>query len=148
MAQRSLQRPVDSAVIALLVEAGLPTDDLVEGHQVTFLAEGSVSQPDGVVGLERFGAVALLRSLAVSTGARGGGLGRALVSAVEDEARASGVTDVYLLTTTADGFFSKLGYVRIARDRTPVAIASTAQFSSLCPTSAVVMWKALPSRPS
>jgi amino-acid N-acetyltransferase len=96
-----------------------------------------------VAGLERFGPVGLLRSLAVSTGARGRGLGRALVSAIEDEARSSGIADLYLLTTTADEFFSRLGYVRIARDETPVAIASTAQFSALCPSSAVVMRKSM-----
>ena len=93
--------------------------------------------------MERFGPVGLLRSLAVSMGARGRGLGRALVSAMEDEARAAGVADIYLLTTTADRFFSKLGYVRIGRDEAPVAIRSTAQFSALCPSSAVVMRKSV-----
>ncbi len=110
---------------------------------MSFLAQGPATAPEGVVGLECFGPVGLIRSLAVSSGARGRGLGRALVSAIEADARAAGVAELYLLTTTAEGFFSKLGYVRIARDDAPLAIASTTQFSALCPSSAVVMRKAL-----
>lgn len=143
MARHQLRRPADSAVLPLLVDAGLPTDDLVAGHRVSFLAEGPPNDPNGVIGLERFGPVGLLRSLAVSAGARGRGLGRTLVFAMEDKARASGVADLYLLTTTADGFFSRLGYERIRRDQAPEVIASTAQFSALCPSSAVVMKKAI-----
>jgi N-acetylglutamate synthase-like GNAT family acetyltransferase len=40
-------------------------------------------------------------------GSRGNGYGKALVAHVERHARSQGVTDVYLLTTTAAEFFER-----------------------------------------
>jgi amino-acid N-acetyltransferase len=55
----------------------------------------------------------------------------------------SGINCLYLLTTTAKAFFDKQGYCSIKREETPQAVKQTAEFSSLCPSSAVVMKKRL-----
>lgn len=135
--------PLSPAMRALLEEAGLPVDDLAPNHGIEFFVAGPPDRPDGVVGLDRPGSVGLLRSLAVASNARGRGLGTALVAAVEQHARASGLSTLYLLTTTADRFFEALGYSRIAREAAPIAVTQTAQFSALCPSTAVFMSKTL-----
>ncbi len=132
----------------LLEDTGLPTADLCGSHRVRFLAVGSASAPHGVVGLECFGTVGLLRSLAVPPASRGQGLGKALVAAVEHAAGQSGVRRLFLLTTTAQAFFAALGYVPTDRDQIPEAIRATAEFSTLCPSTAVVLVKAVSRAPS
>jgi len=104
---------------------------------------GPRNRPLGVVGLELLGATALLRSLAVDAGARGAGSGTALVEAAEGHAIREGVETVYLLTTTADRFFERLGYVRVAREKAPPEIRRSREFSELCSEAAVLMMKDL-----
>ena len=67
-------------------------------------------QASGVIGLERFGAGGVLRLLAVASAYQGLGAGRALVSRLENDARAAGVEQLVLLTETAQAFFGELGY--------------------------------------
>jgi amino-acid N-acetyltransferase len=50
---------------------------------------------------------------------------------------------LYLLTTTADAFFRRLGYEQTARELAPPAIKATREFSSLCPSSSIFMVKQL-----
>jgi amino-acid N-acetyltransferase len=59
------------------------------------------------VGLEPCGQDALLRSLVVAPDERAHGLGTSLVEHAEQEARKRGLRALYLLTTTAEGFFSR-----------------------------------------
>jgi hypothetical protein len=56
-----------------------------------------------------------------------------------DLARNCGVTDVYLLTTTAAEFFPRLGFARIARDAAPRVVQTSTEFQSACPASAAAM---------
>jgi amino-acid N-acetyltransferase len=97
----------------------------------------------GVIGLESFENLGLLRSLVVSRAARGSGIGAALVAALEAVCRELGVRELWLLTIDADAFFAKLGYVTRSRDAAPEAIRNTAEFSGLCPGDAVLMSKEL-----
>jgi N-acetylglutamate synthase-like GNAT family acetyltransferase len=46
---------------------------------------------------------------------------------------------VFLLTTTAVPLIARLGFRRIERSEAPATIASTTEFSSLCPASAAIM---------
>lgn len=130
-------------VAALLEKAGLPTDDLAAGAPVKLLGIANERACAGVVGLELFGGDGLLRSLAVEPARQKTGLGRALVDAAEQEARKAGVRKLYLLTTTAEPYFAKLGYRRVPRADAPASITATAQFASLCPSSAAFMCKTL-----
>lgn len=139
-------RPSAAAVKALLSAAALPTADLRAEHFEHFLARGPEDSPDAVVGLELYGEVALLRSLVVAAADRGKGHGTRLVAAAEAYAGQRGVQEIYLLTTTAEAFFSRLGYAHCARAEAPVAIRQSAEFSSLCPASSAFMRKRIEAR--
>jgi amino-acid N-acetyltransferase len=136
-------KPRLSAAVALLAAAGLPTEDLSESHCEHFFYSGPDQLPHGLVGLELFGEVALLRSLVVSGERRGSGCGSQLLAHAEQHARARGVKCVYLLTTTAEAFFARFGYACVARDTAPAAIRSTREFSGICPASSAFMLKRL-----
>lgn len=139
------RNPRESDVKQLLVESRLPMADLSSRHLENFWGCGPVEAPQGIVGLEIYGEVALLRSLAVASDFRGRGCGQALVAEAERYAHSRGVTEVYLLTTTAEGFFDRLGYRKTDREGAPAPIRQTEQFSGLCPTSSALMVKVLAS---
>ena len=130
-----------SQVKTLLEANGLPTSDV--SPEVRLLGEHVGSRLVGVVGLEARGGVGLLRSLAVEPGRRGAGLGSELVTAIERLAVATGVTDLYLLTTTAEDFFARRGYQCLPREAAPSGIRETTEFSSICPASSTFMTKRL-----
>jgi amino-acid N-acetyltransferase len=134
----------DLAVVqAWLVDAGLPTADLTSDHMSDFLVAVVDSGPVGMIGLEQFEKVGLLRSLVIDRTARRDGVGRQLVAALEAQALARGVTELWLLTIDVEAYFLKLGYTTMERDRAPGAIRDTPEFSSLCPGDAVLMQKVL-----
>jgi amino-acid N-acetyltransferase len=138
------RNPSESQVRYLLTASELPTSDLSPKHLEHFFACGPIETPKGVVGLEIYGKVALLRSLAVAEDSRGNGYGKALVAQAERYAHSQAVIEVYLLTTTAEEFFHQLGYRRTERDSAPEAIRQTEEFSALCPSSSAFMVKLLP----
>jgi amino-acid N-acetyltransferase len=137
------QRPPAAAVKQLLEEARLPTSDLTEAHLEHFLGCGENGALEGVVGLELYPPLALLRSLAVTSISRSRGLGATLLAEAERYARSREVKEIYLLTTTAERFFARAGYERIQREAAPQAIRETKEFSNLCPASSAVMRKRL-----
>ncbi len=136
------QPPVSTAV-ALLQMQGLPVSDITVERLKSFFYIGSDGSPTGIVGLEMCGADALLRSLAIAEHARSHGVGSGLVRYAEKYAASKSVQSIYLLTTTAEAFFKRLGYERIDRSRAPPSIERTREFASLCPASAAFMLKYL-----
>ena len=138
------RHPPASAVTRILGEAGLPYSDLSAARLEHFFGCGSISAPDGIVGLELYESVALLRSLAVISKCRGRGCGTALVAQAELFARSRGAREIYLLTTAAERFFERLRYARVLREAAPVAIQRTQEFSALCPSNSAFMVKRLP----
>lgn len=135
--------PSLDVVRRMLSEAALPVADVIEERDLYFAAIGSPESPDGIVGLEITGAHALLRSLVVAQLRRGTGVGRSLVAHAEQIARDHEVATLFLLTTTADGFFRRLGYLDATREGAPPAIRATREFSELCPESSHFMTKSL-----
>jgi N-acetylglutamate synthase-like GNAT family acetyltransferase len=131
------------AVRRLLEASGLPHGDVTATLLAHYLVAGHAEALTGVVGLEPLGSVGLLRSLAVATAQRGHGLGVALTAALEAHARGLGITDLYLLTTTAERFFGTLGYRVILRSTAPTPLQATTEFRELCSSSAVCMVKTL-----
>lgn len=127
----------------LLTSCELPTSDIEPSNSILFFGHHSNSKLVGVIGLEVFGPTALLRSLAAAPAQRKHGLGKSLVEFAEVYAAKHGIESLYLLTTTAGDFFSKLGYANTAREDAPSTIKATSQFSSLCPTSSIFMNKHL-----
>lgn len=132
---------LDPEVEALLAAANLPVSDLREARGLRLFGARKNGRLIGVVGVEVYGAVGLLRSLAVADAHRAAGYGRALACHAEAWAFQQGVKALYLLTATAAGFFAELGYQAIPRSEAPPVIAATSQFVSLCPASAIFMRK-------
>ena len=132
-------RPADHpAVAGLLDAAGLPTAG-VSPSLADFLVAEAGDALVGAVGLEVYGGAALLRSAVVGAAAQGRGAGTALVVGLLEHARARGVRDVYLLTTTAEDWFPRFGFARIPRDAVPAELHASAEFRGACPDSAVIM---------
>jgi protein-tyrosine-phosphatase/N-acetylglutamate synthase-like GNAT family acetyltransferase len=135
--------PGDTESIRLLLEwAGLPTSDL-SSSRPEFIVAHEDGELIGAGALQRFDAVALLRSVAVTSGRRGSGLGRLIVQELERLARGTNVTELVLLTQSAQRFFEHLGYRAIERQSVPEAVQASEEFRSLCPTSAACMSKTL-----
>jgi amino-acid N-acetyltransferase len=137
------RKPPLAPTMALLNRARLPVEDLTERHCEDFFHVGPAQEPLGLVGLEMFGDVGLLRSLAVASELRGRGVGSDLLSHAERYAGSHGVRQLYLLTNTADAFFAARGYVVTRRDDTPDAVRATREFAAICPASAKVMSKTI-----
>jgi len=130
-------------VTAWLDGAGLPFDDLSAAHMELFLLATKAAKPVGMIGLERFADLGLLRSLLVENACRGNGLGAQLVAALEAKAQSHDIAELWLLTIDADPFFARLGFDIVERVDAPASIQATAEYSSLCPGDAVLMCKQL-----
>jgi amino-acid N-acetyltransferase len=136
--------PDKNAIIDLLGHAKLPIEDLTEEKLDHFMiAKGQDDSLLGVVGVEFYKDMGLLRSLVVHPLYRNKGLGRRLVRQMESVARQKGIITLYLLTMTAPDYFSRLGYKRTERNAAPSCIRETAEFKSMCPASAVCLSKVL-----
>src|SRR5262245_41275445 len=119
--------PADAGSIeALLQRAHLPTDGLAAHLEAAFVARLG----DRVVGsaaIELHADGGLLRSVAVDAACRGAGLGGRLTAAAIEEARRRRLPALYLLTTTAEGFFPRFGFETITRDDVPVSVQDSVE---------------------
>lgn len=127
--------------IKLLAEAGLPIAD-VSVERLALVAERN-ERLVGLIGLEQYAALGLLRSLVVDSDNRRNGLGRRLIDELERVAKARGICELWLLTIDADPYFERLGFSRQSRSAVPDVIAASDEFRSLCPDDAVLMRKAV-----
>ena len=130
-----------SAAVELLKKNNLPTEDINPGTQL-FVTEENDSVI-GTVAVEYNFDVALLRSLSVSEQKRNSGIGQMLVDFIENYVQKQGVQSIYLLTTTAEGFFLKKGYESVDRNEVPDFIKNTKEFSIICSASSTLMKKEL-----
>jgi amino-acid N-acetyltransferase len=121
----------------LLEEADLPVAGV--DHAESFLVAREQERLVGCIGLEVYGDVALLRSLAVRPETRGSGLGKLLVERLLETASARGVSVMYLLTTTAAEYFPRFGFEPIPREQADPRLQASEEFRGACPDSAVCM---------
>src|SRR5947199_5196949 len=113
---------------AALVKAGLPIDDLDNPHSLFWRFETAADIPAGFGGLEIHAPDALLRSVVTLPQLRGLGIGRAIVSALEVEARAHRCSCVFVRTASQTQFFARLGYRSCAREQVPEPIRRRRRF--------------------
>jgi amino-acid N-acetyltransferase len=129
-------QPGDFAQLeALLRFNRLPAEDCAGTANIFY----GIFEADELVaagGLEVATDDALLRSVVVQERLRSHGLARKICDHLIAQALSDGKKAIYLLTETAEDYFEKLGFKRIARSQVPAAIAATRQFTSLCPDSA------------
>ena len=95
----------------------------------------------GLGGLEICGAFGLVRSIVVIPEYRRKGLAKKIYKIIEDQARSLGIKTLYLLTESATEYFEKLGFSIKERSEVPASVMETKQFSALCPSSAIVMYR-------
>jgi amino-acid N-acetyltransferase len=128
------------AVRRLLETQHLPLDG-IDAHVSTMVVAKQGSEVVGAAAVELYGDGALLRSVVVDPRVQGQGLGHRLSEAALGIAKARGTRTAFLLTTTAEKFFPKLGFEQIVRDEVPASVRASIEFQSACPESAVVMRK-------
>lgn len=123
---------------ALLTAAGLPLEG-VRDHLAGFVLARRGSEVVGTAALERHGRHALLRLVAVRGDQRGTGLGQALAKERIRQAREEELDSLVLLTTTAEGFFPRFGFTRIAREEVPPSLLASRELQGVCPASSVIL---------
>jgi amino-acid N-acetyltransferase len=127
-------------LLSRLDSVGLPREGVAEHLSGFLVARDAAGRIVGCVGMERHGGVALLRSAAVATELQGTGLGRRLVAALLELARAEGISEVLLLTTTARKFFgAKFGFREAAREDYDSQLAGSPEWRLPRCSSAVLM---------
>lgn len=126
------------AVLHLLAATALPTAS-VRDHLEHFLVAELRGEIVGVAGLEPYGEVALLRSVAVEPRQRGSGLGHRLTEAALHAAGHLGCRTVYLLTENADRYFSRFGFRTVSRKALPGVLWASEELRGACPSHAVSM---------
>lgn len=137
-----LTRPVEltdlPAVQTLLRGSGLPTAGVVT-HRDGFLLAEEAGELLAVTGVEVHGQVGLLRSVTVHSSSRSRGVAARLIAQAITLAQQRGLSDLYLLTTTAELYFPRFGFQVLARSAAPAALQSSAEFQGACPASATLM---------
>ncbi|MFN8472748.1 MAG: arsenic resistance N-acetyltransferase ArsN2 [Anaerolineae bacterium] len=126
------------AILALLDRTDLPPDGLAD-HLSTTLVARDEEAIIGSAALEVYDEGALLRSVAVEPSYQGQGIGQQLTQAVLSLAKEQGIRVVYLLTETAGDFFPRFGFQTVARQDVAPSVQQSVEFTTVCPTSALVM---------
>ena len=130
-------------MIRTVLSAGeLPIED-VDQHVANFILAKWNGTTIGTVAVEYAGGAALLRSLCVVPRHRGQSVGARLLAAAEAKAASRAVRVLYLLTTSSPAFFERHGFSLASREEAPPGIQRTAQFRTLCPSTAICMRKSL-----
>jgi amino-acid N-acetyltransferase len=129
---------------SLLAENDLPTAG-VDDHWTAFVVAREGRALAGCGGAEVYDGAALIRSIAVATQRRGGGIGDQIVRRLLDDLKKRGVTELYLLTTTAKEYFGKKGFEKVDRVEVPPQLLRSREFQDACPTTATCMRLAITS---
>ena len=131
-----------AAVVELLQSGNLPVEDISTKLPDFFVIEDG-GEVVAAIGLEPYGEHGLLRSMVVDPEYRNKSLAAVLLKRLLLHAIEQRITRLYLITTTAEKYFSKKGFVVLDRERVPASIAASREFSMLCPSTATVMIKEL-----
>jgi amino-acid N-acetyltransferase len=126
------------AVTALLRASDLPEEGVPDAFR-NYVVVRDDATVVGAAGLEVHGEDGLLRSVVVDPAFRGQGLAGLLVAGVVDLARKLELRALYLLTTTARGFFLKQEFADCPREEAPAAIRESWEFKSGCPQTSAFM---------
>ena len=133
-------RPDDLPLVQdLLLAADLPIDGIEEQFGDAYAVAEAGGEMIGAEGIETYGDAGLLRSAVVDPSWRGRGVGDALTRDRLAWAKARGLREVYLLTTTAADYFPRYGFVRVSRTSAPPALQRSREFAEACPQTAVTM---------
>ena len=122
----------------ILIEAQLPTegiDKYLSNFYVGLIDERIIAAG----GLEVHGVFGLLRSVVVIPEYQRHGFARSLCDTIINQASQLNLSAVYLITETAERYFTKLDFAIVPRENAPIDIRNTQEFKELCPESAILM---------
>ncbi len=122
----------------LLESLDLPVQGVQE-YLDNFIVLIHGSEIIGTVGLEIYNNKALLRSLGVKNRFQNKGLGSRLYEDILKKAKNENIKEVYLLTETAEEYFSSFGFLVVSRADVDKNVKTSIEFQSVCPESAVCM---------
>ncbi|MBE9584059.1 GNAT family N-acetyltransferase [Mucilaginibacter sp. JRF] len=135
-------KPYRQQVTALLQSQNLPYQDLPDDMSDFYVAIND-NRIIAVAGFESYGSYGLLRSVAVAPEHRGKGIAASLLCVVNTRAIHKGIKQLWLFTETASGYFKRSGFDEARRADVPAALQLSKQYSSVCPQTAIVMFKTL-----
>lgn len=126
------------AIKHLLETNALPLEG-VDDHWKTFVVAHDGDALVGCGGSEAYANAALIRSIAVDPMHRRSGIGRLIVRNLLDRLSARGIREFYLLTTSAQDYFSKRGFKTCDRDEVHPQLLASREFQDACPSTATCM---------
>ena len=147
---RSLKTQLENLVISnatpedydsisdLLKTVNLPVQGVQE-HLDNFVVLTDGESIIGTGGLEIYSDKALLRSLAVHPDYQNRGLGQRIYHHILENSRKQNIRELYLLTETAERFFTAIGFETISRELVDEQVKTSEEFRSVCPTTAGCM---------
>ena len=128
-----------------LEQSKLPSDDVVLAGNCYVGIRDAQNNLIASGGLEFHEPYALLRSVAVDPGYQGNGYAISIVKHLISTVQQSHFKAVYLLTETAEMYFSKLDFRTVERDDVPEVIKDSYQYHHACPATATCMVRHLAS---
>lgn len=131
-------------VATLLHGGGLQAGNVRERAGRTVVAQTGRDTLIATAAWDPAGDAALVRSVAVAASHRGKGAGIAVVAGALRLAARAGVSEAYLATVEAEGFFAACGFQRVPREDVPDAVMAHPQIARECPASAAVMRLRIP----
>ena len=127
-------------LLALLTIAGLPHEGVTQHLSHFFVARNSEGKLIACAGLEPYGNLGLLRSVAVLPDSQQTGLGSKITAWILEDATKEGIEEVVLLTTTARDFFARrFGFLEANRADYNEKLATSQEWSLPRCSSAVFM---------
>src|SRR5690349_15582574 len=127
-------------VVALLQSENLPVSDLSPELSHFFVAVNE-NEIVAAIGLEYYDQSALLRSMVTAPPWRNHGLATALIDKLFEYAKSKAVNKIYIITNTAEKYFSQKAFNRIDRSLVDEAVLSSEEFNGLCPSTASIMYR-------
>lgn len=128
----------ESLIIQLLIDCKLPTHDIIQ-NKIDFKVAVNGDNLVGCIGIEPYGKDALLRSFAIADNFRNKSLGSDLLQLILKECKDMGIERIHLLTTTAENYFLKYGFIKSDRASAPKSIIETTEFSEICPSTSIYL---------
>ncbi len=126
----------------VLVDCKLPAQDLIT-TPIDFIVAELDHHVIGCIGIELYRSEGFLRSFAIQDQMRNQGIGDILFNHLVEYAKSKNVQSMHLLTTTAEAFFNKRGFIQTDRKNAPRSIQETTEFKGMCCSTAVYMQKYL-----
>ncbi len=126
-------------ILKLLAAYDLPAAG-VEQHINNFFVATQDGKIVGTIGLEVYGHSGFLRSAAVHLNFQNKGIGTKLFNTLITYAKSLSLSDIFLLTNSAEEYFADKGFEMIKREEVATEVLNSEEFKDACPATAVCMY--------